>query len=75
MPSPHIIDIRWRIAAEEKAARRPPLAMRGTPEWYARRHEGKWCIVVHIPNTDQAYVEPVTQAEFDEVNARYRDDF
>jgi hypothetical protein len=74
MVSPHIIDIRWRIAAEEKAKRQPP-AQPPWRNWYARKLDDKWCIVQHIPDhRGNARVEAVTQAEFDEVNARYLDD-
>lgn len=77
MPSPHIIDIRWRIAAEEKANSMPP-AQPPFRNWYARRIEGRWAVVQHIPDRGmvqrmQARFLPVTQTEFDEVNSRYRD--
>jgi len=41
MTSPYIVDIRWRIASEEKAKRMPPAQppFRG---WYARRLDDKW---------------------------------
>ncbi len=73
MVSPHIIDIRWRIAAEEKASRMPP-PQSPFRKWYARRHEGIWGVMQHIPDGRQrARFIPVSQSEFDEVNARYRD--
>lgn len=72
-PSPRIIDIRWRIAAEEKARRQLP-AQPPFKDWYARKLDDKWCIVQHIPDhRGLARVLPVTQEEFDEVNSRYRD--
>lgn len=73
MPSPHIIDIRWRIASEEKAKRMPP-AQPLFRDWYARRLEGKWGVVQHIPDgSGRVRFIPTTDAEFAEVNARYRD--
>jgi len=74
MPSPHIIDIRWRIASEEKAKRMPP-AQPPFHAWYARKLDEEWGIVQHIPDcSGQVRFKPTTQAEFDEVNSRYRDD-
>jgi len=73
MPADYIIDIRWRIASEEKAKRRPPAQppLRG---WYARKIDGVWGIIQHIPDGRQgARFVPTSQAEFDEVNARYKD--
>jgi len=73
MTSPYIVDIRWRIASEEKAKRMPPAQppFRG---WYARRLDDKWGIVQHIPDgSGRVKFIPTTHAEFDKVNERYRD--
>lgn len=74
MVSPHIIDIRWRIASEEKARRMPP-AQPPFRNWYARKLDGEWGVVQHIPDhRGNARFIPTTQAEFDEVSARYKDE-
>jgi len=73
MASDYIIEIRWRIAAEEKAKRQPP-AQPPWRNWYARKIEGRWGIVQHIPDhRHNARFLPVTQVEFDAVNSRYCD--
>lgn len=73
MVSPHILDIRWRIAAEEKAERMPP-AQPPFRNWYARKLDDQWGIIQHIPDRLQnSRFLPVSAAEFAEVNSRYRD--
>jgi len=73
MVSPHILDIRWRIAAEEKAGRMPP-AQSPYGNWYARKLDDQWGIIQHISDRLQnARFVPVSDAEFAEVNSRYRD--
>lgn len=73
MTSPHIIDIRWRIASEEKSERMLP-AQPPWRDWYARNLDGQWGIIQHIPDgKGNARFIATREAEFNEVNSRYKD--